>query len=302
VILYHDPVSFKQVDGITWDGTQNGRVTGGVIAIANPANSLFGQGTQIVDRHGHVVATGKYGGKFWQATWADDNVHFCQMVPFDYLGANGVPATLQLSAPGQAPRNIVRVGKVYEQAFIRVAACSIEADRAVVVQSGGQGMGIAQYWVVQISTGRILWTRNFKETTGPVLQIVSSRDGRYVAEVDGAASRSTIFGPDGRLVTKISEMVDLFSWDDSMAVTSDDNGVVSLTQWQNGLVVWTCPPGSDGYVNGLAEPGGTRIAVFLGNRDYQSGSDSTGFTPVDLFVLSSTGLEIARVLHVHTTG
>jgi hypothetical protein len=301
VILYHDPAKFDQIDGLTWYGSETGMVTGGVIAIGNPTNNLFGQPSQILDRHGHVVATGQFGAKSWQGTWADDALKFCQMVPFDYLGANGVPATLQLVALGQAPKNIVRVGKVYEQSFIRVAACSTEADRAVVVQSGGQGVGTAQYWVVQLSTGRILWTHNFQETTGPVLQIVSSHDGRYIAEVDGATSKSTIYGPDGRLVMRIDESVDLFSWDDSIAVTSRSDGAVTLTHWQDGSVIWVCPPGNYGFVNGLAEPGGTRIAVFVSNTGYGQ-SDSTGFTPADLFVLTADGLVVAKVSHVHTTG
>src|SRR6185437_7223078 len=124
-----------------------------------PAGTLWATPRDIRDRAGAVVATESLPGKGFPGTWADDGRHYCSMVPRDALGqVGGLPTTLQLTAVGQAPKNIARVGRLYEQTSVGVAACSVQNDRAVVVQSNSGG-GTVQFWVVQLSTGRILWTR-----------------------------------------------------------------------------------------------------------------------------------------------
>src|SRR5260370_6505236 len=132
--------------------------------VPNPAGRLYGWTDSIHDRSGAVVATLPVVTKGFPGTWADDGQHICSMVsenPFGQPG--GKPTTLQLSVLGKAPKNIVQVGRAYEQTSIGAAACSIEKDRAVIVQSSGQGMSTAQFWVVQLSTGRIMWTRAYTQ-------------------------------------------------------------------------------------------------------------------------------------------
>src|SRR5207249_12265961 len=95
-------------------------------------------------------------------------------------------------------RELLQLGTVNNESFVTVAAFSVEFDRAVVVQSAGQGIGTAQYWVVELSTGKILWTHNFQESKARPVQIVSSRDGQTIAESQGQSP--TLFGPDGPAV------------------------------------------------------------------------------------------------------
>ncbi len=155
VILYSDPVNEAQVDGITWDGTQTGKVDWPARqATANPSANLFATGAEIRDRSGTVIASGNFGGKFFNGTWADDGQQISSMVPAGLPGPNGVAAILQVVIPGQAPRNVAQVGRIYEQVITKVLACSVRKDRAVVFQSFGNSPAAAEYWVVQLSRGR----------------------------------------------------------------------------------------------------------------------------------------------------
>jgi hypothetical protein len=284
VILFHDPANFDQIDGITWDGSVEGRLgvnpAAGQGILPNPAGTLWATTRDIRDRSAAVVATLAGNTKGFPGTWADDSQHYCSMVsesPFGQPG--GKPTTLQVTAPGQAARNVVQVGVVYEQTSVSVAACSIEKDRAVVVQSGSMGNTV-QFWVVQISTGRILWTRSNGGDIG------SSRDGQYLAEVGNATrSTTTIYGPTGAVLGHVAGVVNGFSWDGSLVVVGDYSGPLSVVRWRDGTVVWSGPSGA-GYWTAMPEPGGQRVAVWVRNPDHpQTG----GFPPVDLYVVSPDG-------------
>ena len=294
VLIYHDPVNGDQVDGITWDGTASGRIaaSGGTFGlIANPTGTLYAgfQDSGIHDRTGQVVS--HYGGTYqkgFAGTWADDGRHYCQMTSASPFGkTTGEPAALQLIEPGQPARTIAQVGTAYEQGILRLPACSVLADRAVVVQSGGQGVGTAQFWVVQLSTGWILWTRSYGLDASTV-EIRASRDGQYIAEVPfgtGVQSQTTVYGPSGSVAGRVAGAVEAFSWDGTVAVVSGPGGAVSVINWHDGTHVWSAPQGTTFYA-ALPEPGGPRIAVALRNPAYQQ---TTGFPPIDLYVASPDG-------------
>jgi hypothetical protein len=249
-----------------------------------------------------LIARGVFGSKFFAGTWADDGIHVCQMVPFDFLGASGTPATLQVLVPGQAPRNVVQVGRVYEQNAIWVSSCSMLADRAVVVESGGQGVGTNQFWVVQLSTGTILWSRSFDVTSVPV-QIASSRDGRFVAEEHVVASGntnpwvSTILGPDGTPVATLPGAVLDFSWDGSLAVISSGvpAGPAEVVRVSDGKLLWSGPVGSGRtlYMDRV-EPDGAEMAVAVQNPAY----GHAGSAPIDLYILGGDGHVITELRRV----
>ena len=259
VILFHDPVDVQQIDGITWDGSARGRVAAGPEFAngftPNPAGTLFGGTGYVRDRAGTVVATPAVTTKGFAGTWSDDGQHYCSMVSKSLLPpAGGEPATLQVAAVGQAPRNVVQVGRAYEQTSVGVAACSIEKDLAVAVQSGSAGNTV-QFWVVKLSTGRVLWTRAGGGN------IVASRDGQYLAESSPAAgSTTTIYGPTGVVLGHIAGATEAFSWDGSLAVQVAVNGSVFVVRWRDGTVLWS-GPSDGGYWSALPEPGGQRIAV-----------------------------------------
>src|SRR5712692_4335216 len=105
VVLFADPVNEAQVDGITWDGKQKGRVDWPARqATANPSANLFASAAEIRDRSGTVIASGNFGGKFFNGTWADDGQQISSMVPAGLPGPNGVAAILQVVIPGQSAK------------------------------------------------------------------------------------------------------------------------------------------------------------------------------------------------------
>ncbi len=162
-----------------------------------------------------------------------------------------------------------------------VFGCSPGGDRALVVQSAGQGVGVANVWVVQLSTGRIVWT------TGSGTWIAASHDVRYVA-VANVAFQSTIYGPTGAAVARLASTVFAFSWDGTLVVTAQSYGAApSIVNWSDGHAVWTCPDSTLKYWESFAEPGGSHIAVGVLDPAYpQTG----GFAPVDLFVVGADGI------------
>jgi len=293
VVFFHDAANVEQVDGMTWDGAVGQAPAIPDYHAANPSETLFGTPTDIRNRKGAVVHSGNYGLKSFTATWADDDVHFCLIEPFDFLGANGVPATLRVGSAEGGISTIVQVGKIYEQATAYVASCSLAGDRAVVVQSGGQGVGAAQYWVVQLSTGKILWTHDFSSRGVPTA-VVASHDSRYIAEnqdIPSGAQTSTIYAADGSEVMQLNASVAAFSWDGSMAVVFSHQAPApawAITM-NDRRVLWSAPVVPRTYVwSAKAEPNGTHLAVALANPANQ-GPFYSGYPPVDLYLLAADG-------------
>ena len=292
IIIYADPAS-TQLDGMTWDGQTAGRlVHQQVLGVGNPQNSLFATNNDVENRAGAAVMTGAYGAKFFGGTWADDGRHFCQVVPFDNPGAEGIPTTLQLVTVGGGTRDVAKAGTLYNQTGVRVAACSTSADRAVVVQSGGQGLGTAQVWSIQLSTGKIMWTHDYTKSPANVY-VVASRDGAYVAENQGQPIGSTIYGSDGKSVTHLSSQIEAFSWDGSLAVVDQGYGTApaELISWRDGTVTWSSPAGT-GLVSAQPEPDGSELAIWvMPTADFQKQQPQ----PSELFVISATGRTIAHI-------
>jgi hypothetical protein len=295
VILFRDSADNTQLDGITWDGSARGRVAAdadlGNGFWQNPAGTLYHWIRGISDRTGALVAPSATGFKGF-GTWADDGQHYCSMVSKSALPpAGGEPAILQLTAVGQAPRNVAQVAQMYDQAGSGVVACSVQKDRAIVAQWTSSGSTV-QFWVVQLSTGRILWTRS---NTGDVR---ASVDGQYIAEVNrgqgNQSATTTIYGAGGAVLGHVPGEVEAFSWDGSLAVIGNFNGPVSVVRWRDGTVVWS-GPSDGGYLGALPEPGGRRIAVSVSNPQHpQTG----GFYPGDVYVVGAEGKAIVLLKNV----
>jgi hypothetical protein len=291
VILFNDRGDGTQVDGMTWDGRAGWVARGATSNISaessNPAGTLFVAFPNIVDRSGHVVAQltgGPYAdsgvGMYFVGTWADDGLHYCQVVPI-FGGANAVPGTLQLTTPGGAPRNVGQIGmQGAGENTLMASACSVSGDRAVVVQvnpyTGPDGNMVNQYWVVQLSSGRVLWTHHVSGTG--VAKVVASRDGRYVAEVQSTGP-TTIYGPSGSAAGHTNGSVEGFSWDGSLAVVAGGDGDATVVKWADGTAIWTVPPG-EGLAGFQPQPGGTSFAIRTVNST--------------LYVVSSTGRVLAQ--------
>lgn len=298
VILYHDPEKAAQVDGITWDGRTSGRVGDGGVngGTSNSAGTLYSTATDIRDRTGKVVGPlANTPVKKSRVTWADDELHYCQVVPAPFNGVGPGPGMLQLVLPGGPASNVAQIGTFAPASQNlpppSVVVCSVENDRAVLFQGTDSPGGLTvQDWVVQLSTGRILWTHKIKLTGASVgVAIAASHDGQFVA-VSGVLpppSTATIYGPDGSAITHLAGTVHDFSWDGSLAVTSPDSGApVMLIRWRDGAVVWTGPAGLH-FREGRSEPAGTRIAIGLTGID--PADNLTGVLAVNLYVVSAEG-------------
>jgi hypothetical protein len=301
LIFFRDAANFDQIDATTWSGVV-GKAPAGMpdYHSANPQETLFGSSTDIRDRNNEPVAKGLFGPKSFAATWADDGIHYCVMQPFDVLGAEGVPATLMVGSVEGGRQVVVQVGKVYEQGSIHVAGCAFEGDRAVVVQSGGQGVGVADYWVVQVSTGKVLWSRSFGTDHAP-MSVVVSHDGRYLAEnydAGNAVQTSTVYGPAGEKLKDLDGAVVAFSWDETTVVMTSRAGLKppALATF-DGRILWI-PPAKPGIYAwaAVAEPGGDRIAVAIADPETSNASSTwMGFPVVDLYVLHPDG-SVVKVL------
>jgi hypothetical protein len=152
-----------------------------------------------------------------------------------------------------------------------------------------------QVWVIQLSTGRVLWTRS---NTG---DIRTSIDGQYIAEISyNQATRNsttTIYGASGAVLGHVAGAINAFSWDGSLAVIGNFNyGPVSVVRWRDGTVVWS-GPASGGYLGAMPEPGGQRIAVTVSDPQHpQTG----GFYPGDVYVVGPDGHAVKLLTNVIT--
>ena len=313
VILFNDLGNDLQVDGMTWDG-RSGKVThvpsgeqgSSSGEASNPAGTLFVHFPNILDRSGRVVARlsdGPYFDTrvidFW-GVWADDEYHYCQVVALPPAGTNPEPATLQLTTPGGSLRGVVRIGSQLSTATsVQVTVCSMLADRAVVIQ---REQSFIQYWVVQLSSGDVMWTHHFDNTCPPPLpttvtacgipNVVASRDGRYIAVVQPTGT-STIYGPNDSPVGVVHGLVRAFSWDGSLAVVASPASRASeerssVIRWMDGAVIWTGPPGK--YIWAFQpEPGGTSLAILTADPGYGYPS-----SPGTLYIVSSDGRVLAQ--------
>jgi hypothetical protein len=282
VILYHDPANFDQLDGVTWDDKSSGKVGLGVNrgGSGNPQGTLYSTVIDLRDRGGTVVDGTVANPVFW----ADDGVHFCNVVRTKSRDVTG-PGMLQIGEPGQAPRNVVQVGTIGAAGLNAggpvVIACSPAADRAAVYQAGGQGLGVVGFWVIQLSSGRILWSGSGGAW------ITASHDGQFIALSPAPGSPTTIYGRDGSVAGTTPGEVFAFSWGGTLAVVAGSFGSKpSIVDWHTSQTIWTCPNDQFKYWQAFPEPGGSHMAVGVLDPAYPQRG---GFAPVDLFVVGADG-------------
>src|ERR1700682_1129400 len=187
-----------------------------------------------------------------------------------------------MSGPLRGPmRRVAPVGPTGPRAGLDIIACSVTNDRAVILENGMTGTTSIR--VIALSTGRLLYQRSY---AGQSVGVISSRDGRYLAEQNSTVDAQGRFSAsftiirrtlDGRIVARLdNRRVLRFSWDGTRVVTVgafalDD---VRLVDWQTGNVVWRSPgpdPGASASARGpafaLAQPNGTAMAIALGSLD-----------------------------------
>jgi hypothetical protein len=301
VLLFRDPTDHSQLDGVTWDGKSLGRVgpASQRALFTSPTGSLYASDQQVYDRSGTPVGPIDLS-RVSSMAWADDGRHYCRLDHASTLPpAGGEPATLRVAAPGEAARTVAQLGTVGQEFGVGVAACSVTHDRAVVVQAGGQGTSSTRMWVVQLSDGRVLWSKSFANDGITITHVVAAPDGQTVAEVSYRCCQgdrpsppaTTVYDAAGRAVAHLDGAVAGFSWDGSLAVVSADGATpdaaqVTVSRWRDGSVVWTAPAGL--AVTGVAaEPGGQRLAIGLQSQAAQP--NQSGFPSADVYAVGPDG-------------
>ena len=238
----------------------------------NPQGSWLSMfdGSGAVDSQGNVVPEQLFGG----AIWSDAGGRFCN-IGFDPTKSNAInPPWLEVGTVGGGRRRVAALGTVQSgQGGFTILACSTLSDRAVV---GTQTQrGFLELLVIALSTGRRLYSQSY--INAPQM-LISSRDGRYVAESAGGTGPSaTVIHrlSDGAIVARLRDRrVVAFSWDGSQVVTAPSwgqqtPGDVQLLDWRSGTVLWRT--GGGGGATGelplyaLAQPNGTAFMIGIGN-------------------------------------
>jgi hypothetical protein len=252
---------------LDWNGALAGTLYVSQPVRQNPDGSrlLFQDGT-FVDAAGRVI--GSPAPSYTGPVWADDGRHYCSIgigLPTGGTGPTGF--WLETALAGSPGRRVAFLGSP-AGTDLTVLACSTSNDRAVVAD---QGMpGFLSIRVIQLSTGRLLYRHDY--SPAPSLTVISSHDGRYVAEVsnnggDGTVLRRTA---DGVVVARLGAVrVVAFSWDGMQVITappwgSSTSGAVDLLDWRRAAVLWhlTSAAGNNGQeVYALPRPNGSGFIV-----------------------------------------
>jgi hypothetical protein len=200
---------------------------------------------------------------------ADDSRSVCKLVGSSQLSL--------MTGPLRGPmRRVASAGSPGARSGLAIIACSVTSDRAVIADNGMAGTtGIR---VIALTTGRLLYQRSY---TGASASVLSSRDGRYLAEqvstVDDHGQVAAAFTMirrtlDGRTVARLDgRRVLRFSWDGMRVVTVPlfAGHDVTLLDWQTGNVLWrhAGDPGSDGApAFAMAQPNGPAMAIAAGSQ------------------------------------
>ena len=295
-IVFRDPADRAQTDAVAWDGFGLGRLAAS--GTPNPAGTLFVTPGLVTDRQGRTVATFASDGKA-PPTWADDGRTLCRTTP-QTGPVSGTPSSLQLSAVGGGWRTVGQYGTTSESSGVSVAACSTLNDRAVLVGRMYQGPSVRQLWVVQLSTGRVLWSRSFPQDGTTIFDVVASRDGASVAVGQSTCCPHTafttdVYGPSGALVRSFDGHAggyagSAFSWDGSRLILAAgaDESRVTMVDVRTGTTVWQAPAGQK--VAGVeVEPlAGGRLGIALNGTGAFAGPDGY-VSAADLYLVDASG-------------
>jgi hypothetical protein len=273
--------------GIDW----HGNVVGTMYVAANylwqvPDGSVLStQDGAYVDRDG-VRFTAAFGS-LYVGMIADDSQSVCR------LSDVGGGQWWLFFGPLRGPLHRVGpAGPAGARSGLGIIACSVANDRAVLADNGMGGTTLAR--VISLSTGRVLFERSY---AGLSLSVISSRDGRFLAEQipsydaqgqpTGAVTliRRTL---DGRALARIeNQRVLQFSWDGMRVVTGPlfTRREVAILEWQTGKVLWRLPGelATDSFPRVLAipQPNGPTIAIAFGSQPRNGDVDQLWLVSAD---------------------
>jgi len=267
----------QRLVAIDWMGTLVGTMYQTPATAQSPDGSILATRDGVYfDRTG-AVATIASASSYYNAQLADDNRSLCEI---RQSGASGGDESVFIGRIGGPARRVAQGGVIGARSGIVILACSVLNDRVVVGDIGMSGMTGVR--VLTLSTGRLLFQRAY---SGPPTSVISSHDGKYLAEqtttydtqgqpLPGVSLiRRTI---DGQVIAHISaQRVVRFSWDGIRVVTTPvfqgpGPTDVEVVDWKTGKIVWRVPGGpatsGGGTVFAMAQPNGPKIAIAVATQ------------------------------------
>jgi hypothetical protein len=277
------PTEPQRLVAIDWTGTMVGTTYQlGAIQQSSDGSILATRDGQYFDRTGAPVTSGSMS-TYPVAVLADDNRSLCEVRGLANGGGPGEQWVFTGRIAGPM-RQVARAGVMSDVMGARsgfgILACSVLNDRVVLADFGSTGTTGVR--VLALSSGRLLYQRFY---SGPPTNLVSSHDGKYLAELISTydsqgqplATLTLIRRTsDGQVVARIDKRGVLrFSWDDRRVVTGPffagaGPGEVDLIAWQTGKILWRQP--GDTAANGgrpvfaIAQPSGPGMAIAIGSQ------------------------------------
>jgi hypothetical protein len=252
----------------------------GVLFSPDGSKFLIGGGI-VFDVFGHQLAdlySASDASALGQPMWGDDSEHICGIAS----DGTGTGSLLEFSLSGTA-RTVAELGPLTgSQAGWSVLACSPDADRAIVSQSGSQ----AEFLMIRLSSGQVVATY-----PGPASGNgagAASHDGSLVA-IDGPSSVTILDTVTGKQLASVVRWGDVginpfigsalaFSWDGTRLLVQSDiaqGGPRWIVAWAtNTDLVTSQTPGVDlvdvipltsGATMFIQNPVSPYDAYFLGN-------------------------------------
>jgi len=238
--------------------------------VQSPDGSRLFAGDRVVTPAGALVGNVSPSAKIgWR--WADDSRHLCaaydpNLAPNPSAPA---PASLFVTLPGSAPAAVAQAGRQSAQAGVSVLGCSFTHGTATVGQTCVNTL--CETWTISLQTHEVLHHATIP--AAPVEGVVSP-DGTLLAVNTGEGTTVSATA-DGATLDRLSGLRILaFSADNRLVVAVANGEPFTVREWRAHRTVATLPAVLVTAV--LAEPGGSRLAVALGN-------------PADIVVVGAEG-------------
>ncbi|HET9890213.1 MAG TPA: Ig-like domain-containing protein [Mycobacterium sp.] len=262
------PVRLAAID---WDGHLVGTAYVWRAFNQSPDGAVMVTGDGYVDASGRLIAS---SASPYPTVFADDGKSICEL---QSAGGANPDVVWIYTGPLRGPlHRVVPAGQFGARSGLGIIACSVLNDR--VVLEYGDVSGTTSVKVLTLSSGRLLFQRSYES----LASLVSSRDGRYVAEqmvhYDNQVQRAIADTfirrtSDAAVVAHLpNQRIVQFSWDDRRVVTTsllgpDASNEIDLLDWQQGKILWrqALPIGIQGSpIYAMAEPRGSRMMVAFG--------------------------------------
>ena len=293
-LLYaRDPEHPTWLVGYDWSGNPQGTIKldpaiGGVGMAPDGQEFAVGYGAkggsgELLDRLGKPIpGTGAIPGKAGPI-WADDNRHMCGVS----LDAQTLDWTFVTLSPGEKVKSVAVIAHepvAGGQTGLRLAACSVRNDQAILVRTTIASP--TETWVVRVSDGTVLSHNTFSES---IANVVASRDGTLIAE--NSTKSGGLVGPTtpNTIIRRVSDRSVVATLDPSLGVLAfGSNGLsvlVTTSPWigqqaihlavldfRSGYVLWRYD-GPETLGTYLAEPGITGPGFAIGLKEITGTDD-----------------------------